>query len=108
MFNKFIGVVEGLRVYPENMLANLVRTRGLIFSQRVLLELMNRGLTRTKAYDLVQRSAMQSWIDGADFKGLLLKERNVRQHLSSKDLDKIFDLDYYLRHVNRIFRRLGL
>ncbi|MDP3732862.1 MAG: adenylosuccinate lyase [Candidatus Omnitrophota bacterium] len=108
MLNKFIEVIEGLVVYPENMLANLVKTKGLIFSQRVLLELMHKGLLRMKAYDLVQRAAMKSWKHNLDFKEVLLKEREVLRFLSRKELDNIFDLDYYLRNVNKIFRRVGL
>jgi len=106
MLNKFIEVVEGLSVYPENMLANLVKTKGLIFSQRVLLELMNKGLPRMKAYDLVQRNAMKSWKENADFKELLLKDKEVLRYLGRRDLDRIFDLDYYLRNVDKIFSRV--
>jgi adenylosuccinate lyase len=108
MLHKFIQVVEGLSVYPDNMLANLVKTKGLIFSQRVLLELMHKGLTRQKAYDLVQRCAMKSWREGSGFKDNLLKDKEVLQYLDKKALDKIFDLDYYLRNVNKIFRKVGL
>jgi adenylosuccinate lyase len=108
MLNKFIEVVEGLTVHPENMLENLVKTKGLIFSQRVLLELMNKGLPRMKAYDVVQRCAMKSWKEKADFKDLLMKDSQVLRFLSRKELDKIFDLDYYLRNVNKIFRKVGL
>lgn len=108
MLNKFIEVIAGLNVYPENMLANLVKTRGLIFSQRVLLKLMEKGLARQKAYDLVQRCAMKTWREGSDFKDNLLKDKEVIRYASRKDLDKIFDLDYYLRHVGRIFRKVGL
>ena len=96
-------------MYPDNMLANLVRTRGLIFSQRVLLGLMDKGLRRQKAYDLVQRCAMQSWKENSDFKEELLKEGSgVSEYLTRKDLEGIFDLEYYLRNVNKIFKRLGL
>lgn len=108
MLNKFIEVINGLVVYPDNMLANLVRTRGLIFSQRVLLELMRKGLNRTKAYDLVQRCAMKSWKEGNDFKENLLKDKEVLRYFDKAALGKIFDLDYYLRNVNKIFRRLRL
>jgi adenylosuccinate lyase len=108
MLNKFIQVIDGLNVYPDNMLANLVRTHGLIFSQRVLLELMARGLGRTRAYDIVQRCAMKSWRQGSDFKQNLLQDKQVKKALTKKDLDKIFDLDYYLRNVNKIFRKVGL
>jgi len=108
MLNKFIEVIEGLSVYPENMLANLVKTRGLIFSQRVLLELMNKGLSRQKAYDLVQRLSMKSWKEGSDFRENLAKDKAVLRYLARKELDRIFDLDYYLRNVNKIFKRVGL
>jgi len=108
MLHKFIAVVEGMLVYPDNMLANLIKTKGLIFSQRVLLGLMDKGLTRTRAYDLVQRNAMKCWQEGRDFKGLLLADREVARHLDPRELDKIFDLDYYLRNVNKIFKKVGL
>ena len=108
MLHKFIQVIEGLNVYPDNMLANLVRTRGLIFSQRVLLALMEKGLGRTRAYDLVQRSAMASWRQDSGFKEMLLKDKEISQYLTPGDLDGIFDLDYYLRNVNKIFSRLSL
>jgi adenylosuccinate lyase len=108
VLNKFIEVIDGLIVYPENMLANLVKTKGLIFSQRVLLELMHKGLPRTKAYDLVQRHAMKTWKEGSDFRENLLKDKEALRYLNKKDLDKIFNLDYYLRNVNKIFRKVGL
>jgi adenylosuccinate lyase len=108
MLNKFIEVIEGLIVYPENMLANLVKTKGLIFSQRVLLELMDKGLARMKAYDLVQRNAMKTWRGNVEFKDVLLKDREVLRYLNKNELDKIFDLDYYLRNVNKIYSRVGL
>jgi len=108
MFNKFIEVIAGLTVYPQNMLVNLVKTKGLIFSQRVLLTLMNKGLSRPKAYDLVQRCAMQTWRENTDFKGNLLADLEVSKYLSQKELDEIFNLNYYLRNVNKIFKRLRL
>jgi len=106
MLNKFIEVIDGLNVYPANMLANLVRTHGLIFSQRVLIELMNKGLTRTKAYDVVQRCAMKTWRQGSDFKANISQDKVASRYLGGKDLDKIFDLDYYLRNTNKIFSRV--
>ncbi|MDD4938892.1 MAG: adenylosuccinate lyase [Candidatus Omnitrophica bacterium] len=108
MLNKFIEVIEGLTVHPENMLANLVKTKGLIFSQRLLLELMNKGLSRPEAYDLVQKVAMQAWKRSADFKELLLKESEILRYLDAKELDEIFDLDYYLRNIKKVFDRVGL
>ncbi|MCU0651509.1 MAG: adenylosuccinate lyase [Candidatus Omnitrophica bacterium] len=108
MLHKFINVAEGLLVYPENMLSNLVKTKGLLFSQRVLLNLMDKGLPRLKAYDLVQRAAMQVWKENLDFKETLLKDEEVARILTRKDLDKIFNLDYYLRNINKIYKKVGL
>jgi len=108
MINKFIQVVEGMLVYPENMLANLVKTNGLIFSQRVLLALMDKGLPRMKAYDIVQRQAMKSWQENLDFKKLLMQDKEVSKYLRPAELNKIFNIDYYLRNVNKIFKNVGL
>ena len=108
MLNKFIEVVSGLKVYPDNMLSNLAKTRGLIFSQRVLIALMNKGLARTKAYDLVQKAAMQTWKGTGNFKDNLLSIPGPARYLSAKELDKIFDLDFYLRNVSKIFKKVGL
>jgi adenylosuccinate lyase len=108
MLNKFIKVAQGLLVYPENMLVNLLKTRGLIFSQRTLLALMDKGLSRPKAYDLVQRCAMDTWKGHNDFRANLMNDPEVKKFLSAKDLDRVFDLNFYLRHVNLIFRKVGL
>ena len=108
MLNKFIEVAAGMKVYPDNMLANLAKTRGLIFSQRALIALMNKGLARTKAYDLVQKAAMQTWKGSGSFKDNLLSDSRVSGYLNAKELDKLFDLDFYLRNVNKIFRKVGL
>ncbi|MFH1442251.1 MAG: adenylosuccinate lyase [Candidatus Omnitrophota bacterium] len=108
MIHKMIEVVSGLVVFPDNMLNNLVKTNGLIFSQRVLLGLMNKGLERMKAYDLVQRCAMKSWKENLDFKVLLLEDAQVSGYLNKNELDKIFSLDYYLRNVDKIFKKVGL
>ncbi len=108
MLHKFIQVVQGMKVYPDNMLANLAKTRGLIFSQRVLIALMNKGLGRTKAYDLVQTAAMQTWRGTGNFRDNLLTVAEAAKYLSPEELDKIFDLNYYLRNVNKIFSKVGL
>jgi adenylosuccinate lyase len=107
MLHKFIQVVEGMKVYPENMRRNLDKTHGLIFSQRVLIALMNKGLPRPRAYDLVQKAAMQTWKGGESFKENLLSSGSSK-YLDVRELEKIFDLDYYLRNVGRIFHKVGL
>jgi adenylosuccinate lyase len=108
MLNKFIQVLEGMTVYPDNMLANLIKTRGLIFSQKVLLALMEKGLARPRAYDIVQCCAMRVWKEQRQFKDTLLADGQVSKYLNQDDLNRIFDLDYYLRNVDKVYKRVGL
>jgi adenylosuccinate lyase len=108
MINKFTQILDGLIVYPKNMILNLATTKGLVYSQRVLLELMKKGLTRTEAYDIVQKAAMQAWDEGSDFKQVLLRDRRLRRYLNEDDLVGLFNVKYYTRYVDTIFNRLGL
>jgi adenylosuccinate lyase len=103
---RLTGIVEKLVVYPENMLANLNRFRGLVHSQRVLLALTQAGLSREDAYRLVQRNAMKVWEQGKDFLEELLADKKVRAALSEKEIRDKFDLDYHTKHVDTIFRRV--
>ena len=95
MLARFKGVIEKLLVYPDRMLANLRMTRGLIYSQFVLLKLIEKGLTRERAYLVVQRNAMRSWHEGLDFKELLLADDEVTAHLDKVDLDEVFREDIF-------------
>lgn len=108
MMNKFLSLIEELLVYSKNMILNLSRTHGLIYSQRILLELMNKGLTRDSAYEIIQRAAMQVWQEGSEFKEVLLRDRRLRKYLSSNEIDSCFNIKYYLRYTDRIFKKLGL
>ncbi|MFZ5800876.1 MAG: adenylosuccinate lyase [Candidatus Omnitrophota bacterium] len=108
MLNKFTTLLDGLLVYPKNMITNLSRTKGMIYSQRILLELMQKGLTRDEAYEIIQRCAMQVWHEGAEFKDVLLRDRKVRRLLTASEIDSCFNVKYYLRFVEKIFKRLGL
>jgi adenylosuccinate lyase len=108
MLDLFTQVVQGMRVYPERMKANLDITCGLIFSQRVLLALMEKGLPRPMAYEVVQRNAMRAWEQGLPFRQLLGQDPQVSSLLSPQELDALFDLQYYLRYVDQVFRRVGL
>ncbi len=108
MLERFIFVMNGLLVYPSNMMENLVKTKGLIFSGRVLEMLMKKGLNRTKAYSIVQQNAMKVWQKNISFQDLLKEDKIVNKYLSSKELDSCFYLDYYLRNINKIFKRIGL
>lgn len=108
ILNQFKDVIEGLNVYPKNMLVNLGKTNGLIYSQRVLLELMKKGLARPVAYDIVQKNAFESLSLNRDFKQVLLNDHKVKRYLSSNDVEACFDIRYYLRHISTIFKQLGL
>ena len=108
MFHKLIPIIEGLLVYPQNMITSLAKTKGLIYSQRVLLELMKKGLTREQAYEIIQRCAMQVWKDTSDFKDVLYRDRKVRKYLKPGEIDSCFDIKYYTRHRDLIYKRVGL
>jgi adenylosuccinate lyase len=106
MLNRLNGIIKGLVVYPENMEKNLNKTGGLIFSQQVLLSLAEKGASREEAYEIVQRNAMAVWKHGGRFKDLLLKDKDVGRYLSRREVEKIFDMDYHVKHVKNIFERV--
>ncbi|HBR14428.1 MAG TPA: adenylosuccinate lyase [Candidatus Omnitrophica bacterium] len=108
MFHKLIPIIDGLLVYPKNMVASLTKTKGLIYSQRVLLELMKKGLAREAAYEIIQRCAMQVWQETSNFKDILYRDRLVRKYLKPNEIDGCFDIKYYTRHTDQIFKRVGL
>jgi adenylosuccinate lyase len=99
-------VIENLVVHPENMAKNLDRLGGLVHSQRVLLALVDKGLTREDAYRLVQRNAMRVWQGGGDFLALLKADAEVAKTLSQAELEPLFDLAYHTKHVDTIFARV--
>lgn len=106
MLHRFATVVEGLVVYPENMMTNLEKTGGLVFSQRVLLALVGKGLERQQAYVYVQRNAMPVWEEGKDFLTLLLADDGVRENLSEDEVRDCFSLEWHQRHIDSIFDRV--
>ena len=108
MLHKTIQVIKGMVVYPENMITNLEKTHGLIYSQPVLLKLIEKGLSREKAYSIVQRNAMQVWQSGEDFPSVLKKDQEIIQFISPVDIDLICDLQTRLKNVNYIFNKLKL
>lgn len=108
MLFKLTELLEGLLVYPENMLRNLERTGGLVFSQRALLALVDKGLSRDDAYRLVQQNAMESWQTGRPFKELLAGDAEVRKWFTPAEIETLFDYSYFLQHVDEIYRRFGL
>jgi adenylosuccinate lyase len=104
----FAAVVEDLDVFDERMAANIEMTRGLVYSQRVLLALTEAGLSRQEAYEVVQSNAKRVWRGEGDFKSLLASDERVSRHISTQELDELFDLNYHLRNVEVPFARLGL
>ena len=103
---RLAGVVDKLLVYPQNMQKNLDRLGGLVHSQRVLLALTQKGVSREDAYRLVQRNAMPVWRDEGDFLTLLKQDAEVKARLSDRELEDLFDLGYHLKHVDTIFKRV--
>jgi len=106
MLNRFTRVIDMLVVYPERMLYNLNMTHGVIFSQTVLLALIDKGTTREDAYAIVQRNAMKSWEEGLEFQFLLQKDSTVAQYLSPDDLASIFNVNNFLKNLDFIFNRV--
>ncbi len=104
----FTYVMNGLQVYPERMKENLERTKGLVFSQRVMLALIEKGLSREQAYRMVQRNAMKSWNERTSFISILESDPEVMEHIAKPDLEAIFDYGYFLRHIDGTFDRVGL
>ena len=108
MLCRFRGILENLVVYPENMIANIWRTKGVIFAQRVMNALIGKGLSREKAYDTVQPIAMKAWSEGIDYRQLLGESSEVMGLLTPEELDGCFTLDYYFKNVDFIYKRVGI
>ncbi|MGI8314598.1 adenylosuccinate lyase [Halobacillus mangrovi] len=108
MLNRFGNIVKNLTVFPERMQENMEKTYGLIFSQRVLLTLIDEGMVREEAYDLVQPKAMEAWERGVPFRELIEADDKITSTLSQEQLDACFDYKHHLKNVDRIFDRIGL
>jgi adenylosuccinate lyase len=106
MLKKMTKLMDGLIVYPENMMRNLEKTGGLIYSQSVLLALVQKGITREEAYKLVQKNAMQSWTTGKDFLKFLKKDKDIKKLLSVAEIDETFKLKTQFKNIDRIFKRV--
>ncbi len=108
MLNRFGNIVKNLTVFPENMKRNMDRTLGLIYSQRVLLALIDKGLAREEAYDTVQPKAMEAWETQVPFRTLIEADEKITSKLSAEEIADCFDYNYHLKNVDVIFERLGL
>ena len=106
--HKLTNIVDKLLVYPDAMMHNMNRTGGLIYSQRILTALVNKGVLRQTAYVWVQRNAMKRWLDNEDFRTNIEKDADIAAHLTQDEIEACFDHTYFLRHVDSIFARFGL
>jgi adenylosuccinate lyase len=108
ILNLFTSVMKRLQIFPKRMKKNLELTKGLVFSQRVMLALIDKGLTRQKAYEIVQRNSAKAWEENKSFLALIKADTEVTNVLSPEELENIFDYQFYLLHVDDVFLRLGL
>ncbi len=108
MLHRFSGVIEKLMVYPENMKENMAKTHGLVFSQRLLLMLIENGLSRELAYDTVQPLAMKAWEEKQPFRSYVEEDSVILENLSDEEIEQAFDLAHHTRRVDEIFERVGL
>ncbi len=108
MLNRYMRVLENVTVFEDRMLENIYITKGVIFSQRILSKLIEKGLSREKAYDSVQPLSMKAWENGLMFKELLLTSEVITSYLSKEEIEEAFDIKYFLKNVNTIYKRVGL
>ena len=108
MLHKMCEILDNLVVYPSNMIKNLALTNGLIFSQGVLIELMKKGVSRTDAYNMVQRCAMVVWQTNREFKEVLMYDRTIRKYLSISQIESCFDIKHYTRFIEKIYKNVGI
>lgn len=108
MLHKLIHVVKNINVYKNNMLENMEKTKGLIFSQRILLALLEKNISREEAYEIVQRNAMRTWAEKIPFKKLLLSDQAFKNHISENELNSIMDYNGYLEYVDDIYKQCGI
>ena len=106
MLAKTASLLDGLVVYPENMLKNLNLTRGLVFSGQLLLALTQKGVSREDAYVLAQRNAMRVWDEGGEFQELVFADKDITDKLSAEEIERVFSYEYYLRNVGKVFERV--
>ena len=108
ILNLLTGVIRDLRVYPDRMKRNMELTKGLLFSQRVLLALVEKGLDRERAYEIVQRNSHRTWKEDLDFRELMASDPDVSSRLPGEELRSLFEYSYYVRYVSDVFERVGL
>ena len=105
---KFTNIIDKLLIYPDNMMKNMNKTGGLIYSQRIMLAIVNKGVLREDAYKWVQRNAMRRWLEGEDFRSNIEKDPDIMHYLTKEEVDSCFDYKWFLRHVDMILSRFGI
>ncbi|AID45098.1 Adenylosuccinate lyase [Candidatus Arthromitus sp. SFB-mouse-NL] len=108
MLNRMKNILDNLVIFKDNMLENINRTYGIIFSQRVMNSLINKGLSREDSYDIIQTLAMHCFINNLDFKEMLLNDSSILKHLTPNEIEQCFTIDYYMKNVDVILRRVGI
>jgi adenylosuccinate lyase len=108
MLNRYMKVLENVTVFEKRMMENIYITKGVIFSQRILSKLIEKGLSREKAYDTIQPLSMKSWENGLLFKELLLESNEIGKYLSKEEIEDSFDVNYFLKNVETIYKRVGI
>jgi adenylosuccinate lyase len=108
MLNKFCDIVAKLVVHEDRMKENLEKSKGVVFSGKILLELIDRGMSRNDGYDVMQRVAFMSKRDNIDFRDALMSDEQVRSLIGAKELDEMLDIRHYVKNVDKIFRRVGI
>jgi adenylosuccinate lyase len=108
MLDKMTGIIKNLKVNTDNMRQNIEKTLGLIFSQRIMLALVEKGIARDTAYQMTQRNAMRAWDEKKDFKTLVLEDGDIMTHLTPEEIESLFDYTYHTRHVDYILKRAGI
>ena len=108
MLNRFMGLLDNLVVYEDNMLSNIYKTKGAIFSQRVMNALINKGLSRESSYDLIQKAALKSYNENLDFKDLVENNDEVLKYLNKLEIEECFTLDYYFKNVEYIYKKCNI
>jgi adenylosuccinate lyase len=103
MYNRYYKTIEGLQVYPENMLENINKTKGIIYSQRILTSLIDKGLSREAAYDLIQPLASYAYDNKEDFKELVLNDPDIKKIYKEEELKSLFDINYYKKNIDLIY-----
>lgn len=108
MLNRFTNILENLVVFEDNMIKNINKTNGVIFSQRVMTKLIDKGLSREEAYDIIQPLSMSSWTSGRNFKDILFESEKILKHLTKDEIEDSFSIEYHLRNVDMILKRVGI